>query len=250
MKKPIKALYVFAHEDDDVDVAGKIAADIRAGKQVYCAWVTAGDRGGDPEVRRKEARAAMALVNVPPENLFFMGFPDQFAYKHLKEIYPKLLEIAEIIGPSEIMSHAYEGSNIDHDAVSFVSTIVAKKLNVTHYEFPDTNMYQGRMCVWRFLPDGKSETLYAPLTKELYELKMKVLHVYKSQATGLNAYELAADKSQLKKHGEPYRVVPDYDYTKTPAEALRYESTSKGLATIDMWINAVKDFQSAENIDK
>jgi LmbE family N-acetylglucosaminyl deacetylase len=239
---PKTVLYVFAHEDDELDVVAKIVSDMRAGKDVYAAWVTSGDKGADPATRLKETGDVMELLKVPKDHLFFLGYPDQFAFEHLKEIYRDLLKIAENIGPAEIMSHAYEGSNIDHDTVAFTSAMVAKKLGAVHYEFPDTNMYKGQIQVWKFIPREGAEVLYTPMDKNLYKLKMSVMKMYPSQASGLNAYDLVVDKAQLKKFGEPYRVAPDYDYTKPPADELRYSSTSKGTATLEIWLKAVDDF--------
>jgi LmbE family N-acetylglucosaminyl deacetylase len=241
------AMYVLAHEDDEIDVAAKIATDLREGKRVYAVWVTKGDKGGDPATREKEARAAMDFVGLRSEYLIFMGYPDQESYRHIGQIVRDLTEIATKIKPAEIMSHAYEGGNIDHDTVSFTSTMVAKKLGIKHFDFPDTSMYQGKINVWKFLPDQNTPVLYTKLDKELFNMKMKLIHMYPSQASGLNAYELLTDKKQLREYGEPYRVAPDYDYTKPPSAETRYASTSKGTADISMFIDAINEYMKNEN---
>jgi LmbE family N-acetylglucosaminyl deacetylase len=240
------ALYVFAHEDDELDVGAKIVTDMRDGKEVYCAWVTDGSRGGAAaDVREKESRAVMDFLHVPPDHLFFLGFPDQGAYTHLKEIIAALDKIAAGIKPTEIMSHAFEGGNIDHDSVSFVSSAIAKKYGIVHYEFPDSNVYKGKTQIFVFLPDGKSPTLYTPLDDALYSRKMHLLKMYPSQQGSMSSYEWSVDKKHLKKFGEPYRVAPDYDYTKPPADELRYTATSKGLRTFADWQLVMKDFYPA-----
>ena len=205
-------------------------------------WVTDGSHGGPAWQREQEARAVMALLGVPDDRLFFLGFEDQNTYKYLNDINTKLLEIARELKPAEITSHAYEGGNIDHDAVSFVSTLAARDAKAIHYEFPDTNIYQGNTQIFKFLPNEKTPTLYVPLDKELYNLKMKLFKMYPSQASGLSFYEMGMDKRGMKKNGEPYRVAPDYDYTLPPAAELRYASTSKGAVTYEMWRDAVMDF--------
>lgn len=237
-------MYVFAHQDDEMDVAGKIVTDMRKGIDVYCVWVTDGSHGGPAEEREKESRAVMALLGVPENRVIFLGFEDQNTYKHLEAINSRLLEITREIKPAEIMSHAYEGGNVDHDAVSFVSTLAARDVNAIHYEFPDSNIYQGSIMIFQFLPNSETPTLYAPLDKELFNLKMKLFDMYPTQSTGLSFYLLGMDKKSMKKNGEPYRVAPDYDYTLPPAAELRYASTSKGAVTYEMWRDAVMYFYS------
>jgi len=239
--KPQAALYFFAHEDDEIDIAIKIVADMRAGKDVYCVWATDGGRGGEPAARQKESRAVMELLGVPQDRLFFLGYPDQGAYKHLRELVGDLSKLVEKIAPTDIMSHAYEGGNIDHDSVSFVASAVAKKSGIVHYEFPDNNVVNGETRIFQFLPDGKSTVLYTPLDSKLFNLKLSLFKMYPSQRT-LGTYEFSMDKKHFKKFGEPYRVAPDYDYTKPPAKELRYDATSKGLGTIEMFLNAVNDY--------
>lgn len=245
--KTVTAMYVFAHQDDEVDVVGKIVTDLRKGVEVHCVWVTDGSHGGPADLREKESRAVMKLLGVPEENLHFLGFEDQNAQRFLLEISQKLIEIARYLEPAEIMSHAYEGGNIDHDAVAFVSSLAAKDVKSLHYEFPDSNIYQGKTQLCRFLPDGKSPTLYTRLDKELYRLKMKTMKMYPSQATSLSTYDLAMDKKELKTKGEPYRVVPEYDFTAPPAAELRYAGTSRRTATLDMWLDAIKEFYKNNN---
>jgi len=242
--KPLRTLYVFAHQDDEVDVAAKIVTDLRKGAEVHCVWVTDGSHGGPADLREKESRAVMKFLGVPESNLRFLGFEDQNAYRFLREISRELIAVAEELQPAEITSQAYEGGNIDHDAVSFVSTLAAKKVNAVHYEFPDSNIYQGRVRVFEFLPDGKTPTLYTRVDRELYGIKMKTFKMYPTQATSLSSYELAMDGKSLKRLGEPYRLKPDYDYTQPPAAELRYAGTSKRTATLELWLAATRDFHA------
>jgi LmbE family N-acetylglucosaminyl deacetylase len=240
--QPRTAMYVFAHEDDEIDIAGKIVTDLRDGKNVYCVWMTKGDKGGDPVVREKESREVMKLLGVPQDRLVFLGFPDQAAFRHIGEIVIALSDVAARIKPTEIMTQAYEGGNIDHDTVSFVSSQVAKKFGLKLFDYPDNNVVNGVTYIWRFLPGSETPIQYTKLSKELYDLKFKVTHMYPSQQSGLNAYEFMVDKKDLRKNGEPYRVAPEYDYSKPPAAESRYASTSKGTANFETFLDAVKDY--------
>ena len=235
-------LYFFAHQDDEIDVAAKIVTDLRRGRAVYAAWLTNGGRGGDPVVREKESRAVMDMLGVPDRNLFFLGYPDQEAYKYLEAALADVEKLVQRLSPIEFTAHAYEGGNIDHDAVAFIAALAARRFDVPLFEFPDSNMYQGRARVWTFLPRDDTPTLYTRLDKKLYGLRMRVQHSYPNQAASLSFYDFAMDKKSFIKNGEPYRAAPAYDFTKPPAPEVRYSITSQGLVTVDMWIEAARAF--------
>ncbi len=183
----------------------------------------------------------MKLIGVPRNNLYFLGYPDQNSHKHLEKIVNDLSKITDVIAPKEIIAQAYEGGNIDHDVVSFVSALAAKRVGAVLFEFPDSNVYNGKTQLWKFLPNDNHETLYTKLSEEGCKLKKQVMRMYPSQ-NYLSAYQLGADWKSLKKDGEPYRVAPEHDYTSPPAAELRYLATSKGTATFDMFKEAVETY--------
>lgn len=236
-------MYVFAHEDDEMNVAIRIVTQLRNGNEIYCVWVTDGSKGGAAaDVRQKESQEVMDLLGVPRDHLFFLGYHDQEAYQHLDEIISDLSGIAQKIRPDEIMSHAYEGGHIDHDVVSFVSTQVAAEIGIVHYEFPDSNMVGGQTRINEFLPDNRSPVQYTPYTDELFSLKMKLYNMYPSQKKSTSYSMLYLDKRKMRKKGEPFRVAPAYDYSRPAAEELRYGLTSKGNASYGEWAEAYGKF--------
>jgi LmbE family N-acetylglucosaminyl deacetylase len=239
---PDKVMYFFAHEDDDLDVTTKIMADLKNGRDDYMVRAINGDLGGPPDAREKEAREMARQLKVPESNLLFLGYHDQQAYKNLFNIYTDLLKIAEKLHPIELTSHAYEGGNIDHDSNSLVATYVTRKLGIKHLEFPDNSLYEGKARIWKFLPDGKSETLFTPMDSAAMKLKFSAVKIYKSQAQSLTFYLLQADRVEMKTKGEPYRVAPDYDYTKQAAAELHYAATSHDVANVDMFLKASREF--------
>ena len=182
------------------------------------------------------------MLGVPDRNLFFLGYPDQEAYKYLEAALADVEKLVQRLSPIEFTAHAYEGGNIDHDAVAFIAALAARRFDVPLFEFPDSNMYQGRARVWTFLPRDDTPTLYTRLDKKLYGLRMRVQHSYPNQAASLSFYDFAMDKKSFIKNGEPYRAAPAYDFTKPPAPEVRYSITSQGLVTVDMWIEAARAF--------
>jgi len=219
-------LYVLAHQDDEVMIAARMRTDALAGRKVTVVWITNGDKAGDPVVREKESRAAMAFLGVPESGLHFLGFEDQGSVKTVKEAYAKALEVARAAAPDAVFSNAYEGGNIDHDVAHFVAAMICRALpnRPPHYEFPLYNSYKGSYRVGTFIPREGVETLATLLDDELVALKIKMLDMYPSQQAIINLMKPLVNKKQLKKLGEPFRHVPDYDYTMPPTEGvLGYE---------------------------
>ncbi|MEW5944730.1 MAG: PIG-L family deacetylase [bacterium] len=245
VKEPENVLYIFAHQDDETDIIAKMAMDLRRGRAVHVVWITDGALFVPAQVREKESRSVMERIGVPQENLVFLGYPDMGAYKHLEEIFNDLLKIAERLKPAEIISMAYEGGHIDHDVTSLMAALLTERIpGAAHYEFSSSNMYQGKLRVNKLLPREDSVTLYTPLDKELYDLRMDVLKMYPSQTLGLSLLDSVTDKREWKEKGEAYRLSPKYDYTKRPVEGpLGYEAAvGRPRARFDEWRKNVAAF--------
>ncbi len=70
-------LLVGAHPDDiELGCAATICVFLKLGYRVQCVILTRGERSGDPVVREREGRAALAGLGVPDENVHFGEFPD------------------------------------------------------------------------------------------------------------------------------------------------------------------------------
>lgn len=219
-------LFMLAHPDDEVMIAARIRADVRAGRTIFVVWATRGDKAGDPDVREMESRAAMAYLGVPDENLHFFGAADAFSFQTIPDVYTEALEIARAIKPDVIFSDAWEGGNIDHDTVHFVAEMISRALpsHPAHYEFPLYNSYKGTYQVAKFIPREGVPTLATPLDTEGVALKQKMLTFYPSQQALFNVMGRLVNKNQLMKRGEPFRRVPNYDYLVPPTEGkLGYE---------------------------
>ncbi|MEW6201605.1 MAG: PIG-L family deacetylase [bacterium] len=245
MKKNI--LYLFAHQDDEISIIVRMSTNVKEGNDVFAVWITDGAVSGTPDVREKESRDVMEMLGIPKENLYFLGYPDMDSYRHLPEIFSDVKKIAEEIHPAEIISNAYEGGNIDHDASNFIASQVVKALKnkTIHYEFPSYNLYKGLFRVGKFLPRKGSKTLYTLLDDERIELKLKALEMYPSQADVLNVLKTHVNPAVLKRLGEPCRITPAYDYTQRPVEGtLGYEVTPRISRKFEDWQEAVGNFFS------
>lgn len=123
-------LYVFAHQDDEVAIATRVARNAKAG--VVCAFLT---DGGAPGVRNDESRAVLASLGV--HDVVFVGLADGTLVEHLEDAYAALAGLEF----DQIVTLAWEGGHQDHDAAHLVALALAVARGVRCLEFP---LYHGK----------------------------------------------------------------------------------------------------------
>ncbi len=98
---PLGPYIIFApHPDDEtLGMGGTIALAAKKGIDVYVVFITDGGKGGDPDIRKQEARAASEILgvkdvfylNLPDRDVAFIPFPDQAVTEILEQIRPKTI---------------------------------------------------------------------------------------------------------------------------------------------------------------
>jgi LmbE family N-acetylglucosaminyl deacetylase len=238
-------LYLFAHEDDEIFALARMHQDVDAGRAVHAVWITNGAFEGKPYKREEESRAVMALVGVPEANLRFLGFPDHDSCGYLPEIYDEVRKLRKSWSATRIVSPAYEGGNIDHDAAAFIAAMVVRtaRVPVTHFEFPLYNHFDGRQRVNVFLSNSGAPVEYLPLDGEAGRIVHAALKRYRSQHLILMLLEVTGHAKTLFERGEPFRRAATYDFTERPGrEACGYEISGRHRASFAEWITAVDEF--------
>lgn len=70
-------MVIVPHEDDEINVAGAtIYGAIKEGLNVFLVYVTNGDFQYKADIRYKEVTRMASIMNLPMENIHFLGFPD------------------------------------------------------------------------------------------------------------------------------------------------------------------------------
>ncbi len=125
-------LFVFAHQDDEVAIATRIAREVAAGERVVCVFLT---DGGAPAVRDAESRRVLQSLGV--NDVRFVGLPDGRLVEHLEEAY------CALAGEDfdQVITLAWEGGHQDHDAAHLVALALAIARGVRCLEFP---LYHGK----------------------------------------------------------------------------------------------------------
>ncbi len=223
-------LFIFAHPDDEVFIAGTMKQLITMGHEVYGVWVTSGEARGGRELRERELGAAIRIIGLKLERTRLLRLPNRGLLPILGKAVDAVSDLFEQVVPDRVLVTAYEGGHIDHDVVNFIAHEAAKRTNLAAdlLEFPLYNRngpaYLMGWKINRF--PGKSETVYYnPLTDEAIDVKHQVMRIYASQWKDMAPFRLAMPRFRLKRYGEPYRPLSlGRDYTLPPHRGrLNYE---------------------------
>lgn len=133
-------------------------------------------------------------------------FRDRHLFEHLQEAAESLSKIAFDFSPDVIVSHAFEGGHIDHDACSVLAYHTAKRLSVHAFEFPlywrsDT----GDDMIQRFRDPDPEEIVLNPSEIEI-AIKKKMLAEYISQRDLLAVFSPMQERfrrSRCRDHARP-----------------------------------------------
>jgi N-acetylglucosamine malate deacetylase 1 len=225
-----KYLFLLAHPDDEIAVAGTIRMLVEQGAQVHCAWATSGGYFGKADIREREVGKASDILGLDNGSTELLKMPDLGLVAMLDRAADKFAEIVDKFKPDRIFCNAYEGGHPDHDSVNFLAYegIFRAGVNAELFEFPLYNatgpLYHGR---WRIngFPPGGPPALHNRLTEDAIRARHRMMMIYVSQWTYMLAARLAISKRSLATIGEPYRSCPpDRDHSLPPHEGtLSYE---------------------------
>lgn len=137
------ALFVLAHQDDEIAMASRISHCLRSGFAVTCAYLTNGEgRRASSKVRDEESRQVLARLGVKRMHMLGSEYaiPDGQLVDHLVHALG-LLESHVIETVDEVYCLAWEGGHQDHDASHLIAYALAAKRRAACFEMP---LYHGR----------------------------------------------------------------------------------------------------------
>ena len=149
------ALFVFAHQDDEIAAAARIAHLVRESARVTCVYLTNGEgRGAPSAVRDEESRRVLQRLGVDLGRVHFVGsderIPDGALIEHLGRALA-LLESRVRETVDEVWCLAWEGGHQDHDASHLVAVAFAAKRGWLDHTF-ELPLYRGhRLFVFQTL---------------------------------------------------------------------------------------------------
>lgn len=225
-----RTLILVSHADDETMAAGALMQRTREPVVVFATdgaprdqffWEKYGSRDAYSDVRRQEARAAMAIAGVP--SVHFLADPadrsrfvDQHLFLWIPQALDKLDAIVASARPDAVLTHAYEGGHPDHDTCSFIGTVLARRHQLPLWEFP---LYHrstdGVLVRQEFMVPVGTEVLLDITLAEL-EVKKRMLDAHASQSLTLSEFSPAIER---------FRPMLDYDFSRPPhVGTLNYEA--------------------------
>jgi LmbE family N-acetylglucosaminyl deacetylase len=143
----MSALFVFAHQDDEVAAASRILFELESGTGVHCVFLTDGAGRVGTEIRNRESLAVLTSLGVPPDRIGFIGseipIADGTLVEHLDVALERLDDRIRDVNVGTIYCLAWEGGHQDHDAAQLVAAAFAKRRGLLDrcFELP---LYNGR----------------------------------------------------------------------------------------------------------
>jgi N-acetylglucosamine malate deacetylase 2 len=189
-----RLLVLAAHPDDETIACGVLLQRVPSALVVFAVDGAPAGYGMErkfgslrnySDARFQEAARALSLarncsfrpLNTPSGTLF----PDRHLFEHLQDAADSLAAIAQGFLPDAIVSHAFEGGHIDHDACSLLAKHAAVTLSVEQFEFP---LYwkneDGQDVFQEFRNPQERETFLTPSKTEI-AIKNRMLAEYKTQ---------------------------------------------------------------------
>lgn len=216
-----------AHPDDEVIGFGALMQQMKRAVVVFATdgaprdeyfWKHYGSREAYAEVRRQEARAALAIVGAEPVFLadgIPGGIADQELFRSLPAAADALARVLDAERPGALLTLSYEGGHPDHDSACFIASVTGRRKGIPVWEAPLYHRHpDGTGAIQKF-HQRSGEEVDMHVEGEAMRKKVEMFHTYKSQKLVLDTFRPEV---------ETFRPIADYDFTRRPMPwKLNYE---------------------------
>ncbi len=240
-------LFLFAHPDDDVLIAGTMRTLLDRCADITCCWATSGGIMGGGARREEELHDAMEILGLERDRRRLLRHTDSRVTTELDRFVESTADLIREISPDAIVADAFEGGHPDHDSVNFAAYEAKARAgsDARLYEFP---LYNGsgplRHWRWRIndFPPGGPPTRFTELNDDAIRTKHAMMRAYASQRFYMAFARKVTSPAVMRMRGEPYRLCPeDRDHAARP---------HPGKLNYERWFSAFlrtkfEDFQAA-----
>jgi N-acetylglucosamine malate deacetylase 2 len=240
-----RALVFAAHPDDETIACGGLLQRAEASLVVFAVDGAPPHYGFEKqfgslqeysEARFVEASRAQSFVpNCDMRRLARHDgswFLDQHLFQELPQAFASLLPIAQEFSPDLLVSHAFEGGHIDHDACHVLAKRTARALNLQNWEFP---LYwrseDGRDVFQQFRDDSEADFLLQ-LSQEESRVKRRMLAEYRSQKSLTSVFRVDAER---------FRRVNGTDHPKSSWPEYPFENR-RGPLKAELFLRKIAEF--------
>ncbi len=242
-----RCVVIVAHPDDDVVGAGGLISRLDdvtvlhitdgVSKNVPASNTASDDSSEAAPTLRLESRTALALANVPPEQILEFGLSTEQAPFELADLTRRIAAFLMQMVPDIVLTNPYEGGDPDHDATAFATHAALRLMREKGFELPsvfEIAMYptpDGGKRVLDFLPSEAAEVTTLLLDKKARDLKRQMLDCFKTRP------DLQRENSFGR---ERFRKPPRYNFAGPPnGGKLNYERVAPGV-NCDEWQQLVR----------
>lgn len=242
-----KILLLAAHPDDETISCGGLLQ--RASQSLVLFAVDGAPRGygferkfgslqAYSEERFREAARALDLIpRCSYEKLIRKDgapFADQHLFLELAEAFVSLQRVVRDFSPDLLVSHAFEGGHIDHDACHVLAKQTACVLSIPHLEFP---LYwknaEGKDIFQRFR-DNRNDEIVLPLSPREVLVKRGMLAEYKTQRSLTSVFSVETER---------FRPMDQCDFRSAAWSGYPFENRWRRIKT-ETFLRKISEFRS------
>ncbi|HET7636653.1 MAG TPA: PIG-L family deacetylase [Candidatus Limnocylindria bacterium] len=149
-------LVLGAHTDDEFGCVGTVRRLIESGEEVHLATFSSAEEsvpeGFDRDVLKREVRAAIDVMGIPPERFRLFDYPVRHFPTRRQEILEDLIVLRREIQPRMVFLPSSSDIHQDHAVIATEGLRAFKHATVLGYELPMNNMSFENQCFVRLEP--------------------------------------------------------------------------------------------------
>lgn len=150
------ALFLFAHQDDEVFAMPWMKQELALGKRLACVFLTDGASRTDVNVRNEESRRVLTVLGIEDGDIYLPTDATEPDGQLVNGLYRTEMRVASWIGGrrvTAVYAPDWEGGHQDHDAAHLLALSIAKRLSVLDngWGFSLYNAYRSPVPLFRVL---------------------------------------------------------------------------------------------------
>lgn len=159
-------------------------------------------------------------------------FVDQHLFQNLPEAFTCLHKTVREFSPDLLVSHAFEGGHIDHDACHILASKVAATLSVPILEFPLYWRDDNRHDVFQRFRNNDDGEVTLELAEQEIAVKKRMLSEYQTQRGLTSVFRLETER---------FRPMKTPDCTKLTWSGYPFENRWRQLKAVRL-VRKITDF--------
>jgi LmbE family N-acetylglucosaminyl deacetylase len=121
-------------------------------------------------------------------------YVDQHLFERMPEALASLNQFVCRFSPDFIVTHAYEGGHIDHDACHFLAAHIARAHNLMLMEFPSYSKAEDGRDIFQRFRNSQANEVILKLREHEIEIKRQMLASYRTQQALTPVFQLHTER--------------------------------------------------------